>query len=218
MPLKKLILLLIIILTVGLMFSGCAKEEPPFTPETESNPEDDPANDDPSNIIQMLNNINAENESGPLDFWWNYSGNSNEYISTWASNYYVSSNHSLKINCISSISDINSLGFWAQTINSNIPIGKQLTLKAIIKIENVIGDGVSIAIRGDDTTFPSDMAEVFSTTEGQVNINGTKDWTEYGVVLDNVPSNIKSITVYLILLYNTTGTAYFDDITLTYIE
>lgn len=43
-------------------------------------------------------------------------------------------------------------------------------------------------------------------------ITGSKDWTTYDVTLGDVPQHIRSITVYLIYLPGTTGSAYFDDV------
>lgn len=53
------------------------------------------------------------------------------------------------------------------------------------------------------------------STQGEVPITGLKDWTEYRVTLNEVPSRIESLTVYLLFLPNTTGTVYFDEVSLT---
>lgn len=102
-----------------------------------------------------------------------------------------------------------------QTLNTDIPTGKSLTLRVRIKGQ-LEGDGVSIAIRGDDTSNISGVGEQFATTQGPSPISGTFNWTEYGLNLDTIEPNIKSLTVYLIYLPNTTGTVYFDDVSLVF--
>ena len=47
-------------------------------------------------------------------------------------------------------------------------------------------------------------------------ITGTFDWKEQSIKMTKVGENIKSLTVYLVYLPNTTGEVYFDDISLTY--
>ena len=86
-----------------------------------------------------------------------------------------------------------------------------------VKIKsNLIGEGISIVIRGDNTVHPTGTAEQFVTTQGSSPISGTFDWTDYGVKLANVDASTQSLTVYLVYLQNTTGEVYFDDISLTY--
>ena len=70
-------------------------------------------------------------------------------------------------------------------------------------------------IRGDDTYQPSGSAEAFATTQGEIPITGVQDWTEYSVTLGSVPSQAKSLTVYLVFLPQTTGTVAFDAASLT---
>ncbi|MCP5062295.1 MAG: hypothetical protein GY936_07525, partial [Ignavibacteriae bacterium] len=83
-----------------------------------------------------------------------------------------------------------------------------------VKSENISGEGIAIAIRCDDTITPRNVAELFSTTQNNVKIEGTFDWSTYSVSMDTIPEDIKSITIYLIYLRNTSGTVYFDDINL----
>jgi hypothetical protein len=79
------------------------------------------------------------------------------------------------------------------------------------------GPGVSLAIRGDDTTsLNGSGAEQFSATEGKISISGTFDWKEYQVKMVNVKADIKSLTVFLIYMPGTQGEVYFDDVSLTY--
>jgi len=86
-----------------------------------------------------------------------------------------------------------------------------------VKIKsNLTGDGVSVAIRGDNTTQPTGTGEQFVTTQGTSTISDTFDWTDYSIKLSNVDASTKSLTVYLNYLPNTTGEVYFDDISLAY--
>src|SRR6185436_3602573 len=101
-----------------------------------------------------------------------------------------------------------------QTMTAIIPHGKNITLKAKIK-GNLTGIGASIAIRGDIESPADGGAEQFATTQDQTPITGSSDWQDYSVTLVNINSNIKTITVYLLLLPNTTGEVYFDDLSLT---
>lgn len=51
---------------------------------------------------------------------------------------------------------------------------------------------------------------------GSLGIEGTTDWTTYSLELDEpVGVDMTSITVYLLLLPDTSGTVYFDDASLT---
>ena len=148
------------------------------------------------------------------DYWFKKQSSQSQH--NWSTTEAYSGEKSLHINT----ETIDSLDFshWAQIINSNIPVGKDVTLKAKIKSE-LSGEGISLVIRGDDTEDPRDndgLAEQFITTYGKTEITGNFDWKEYTLKLENVESEIKSLTVFLIYLQNTTGGVYFDDITLTY--
>jgi hypothetical protein len=86
-----------------------------------------------------------------------------------------------------------------------------------VKIKSKLeGTGASIAIRGDDTFPPSGSAEQFVTTQAITPISGTFAWTEYTIKLDDVETATRSLTVYLMILPNTTGEAYFDDVSLSF--
>jgi hypothetical protein len=121
-----------------------------------------------------------------------------------------SPNYSLKIS--RTVIDTAKIWYWYQIYSGKIPVGRDLTLKAKIKGVYLSGNGASIVIRCDGAT----PGLQFETTQNVVNISGTFDWATYTVTLSKVQSNITSIIVYLIYLPNTTGTVYFDDVTLTY--
>jgi hypothetical protein len=91
-------------------------------------------------------------------------------------------------------------------------VGKDLTFNVKIKGDNLVGQGVSIVIRIDGVSSQLQI----SSTEGSQNIVGTFDWKSYSIKLASVSSQAKTIYVFLVLLPNTTGKAYFDDVSFTY--
>ena len=130
----------------------------------------------------------------------------------WSSEAAATGSYSAKIT--SGVS-VNSFTRWYQVINTNILVGERLKLKAKIKTNNIDGYGIAIEIRADDTDPPTGISEMYVTTANKFTITGTKDWTEYQVELtDPISLNIKSITAFLTLSPNTTGTVYFDDVSL----
>ena len=159
-----------------------------------------------------LTNGNIESGSSYPDDWQFGSAKSSIFNFAWDTNQYLSANHSLKI---SSQNSSDQFAFWAQTIEANEFVGKKITLNVNIKAADLVGQGVYIAIRGDNTLIPSGSAEVFATTQGNEQISGTFDWKQLSVTMDNVPTDIKSLTFYLIYGSTTSGTVNFDDISLT---
>ena len=157
--------------------------------------------------------VNGDMESGSYspDNWWFGSGNNSLFNFKWNTSEYLSATHSLKI---SSDNSGDNFSFWAQTISADKLIGKKITLNVNIKSVNLDGQGVYIAIRGDDTAPPSGSAEAFATTQGNKQISGTFDWKKFDVTLDKVPSDIKSLTFYLIYGTKTSGSVFFDDVSL----
>jgi hypothetical protein len=122
----------------------------------------------------------------------------------------LSPTHSLMIT--RTVSDTVNYAYYVQRYNRQMPVGKNLTLEAHIKGVNLVGPGVSILIRCDDSANTPLQA---AGTQGTVTINGTFDWTSYTTELTNVDSQAATLYAILIFLPNTTGTVYFDDITLT---
>ena len=108
--------------------------------------------------------------------------------------------------------DADYMAYYSQRYPRTMPVGKNLTLQAYIKGENLTGEGISLSIRAEDVNLAPIQVV---TTEGIVSIKGTFDWSPYSVTLTNLPGNITTLYVYLNYHRNTTGTAYFDDITLT---
>jgi hypothetical protein len=116
---------------------------------------------------------------------------------------------------IDTTTEADNFIFVTQTYKGNIPTGKQLKLTAKVKTENLTGEGAAIAIRCDDDVVVA--ADQFTTTQGEILIKGTQDWTTYTVELtERVRSDIEAITVYFLYLPKTEGTVYFDDVSLIY--
>jgi hypothetical protein len=160
-------------------------------------------------VLSLLNG-NVEEGAYHPEYWWQ--GGYPGFDWEWSRDYSVSPSHSLKISRAGA--GESSFGFWAQTFLAVNYVRSAITLTASVRLEGADGQGVALAIRGDDTYMPTGNAEAFATTQGSLVINGSQEWTEYSVTLENVPAGIKSITVYLLLLPGTQGTVYFDDISL----
>lgn len=161
---------------------------------------------------QLISNSDVEVGSLTPNGWWFFTGEG-KYNVTWTDTESFSPRKSLKIS--TQTAESTEFAFWAQTINTNLPTGKSVTLKVKVK-GNMTGVGISLVIRGDDTSNPSGAAEQIVSTEGTSPISGTFDWTDYSIKLGNVEVSTQSITIYLVYLPNTTGEVYFDDISLTF--
>lgn len=191
---SKLVLLIVgifVALVIAFTLQSCKDEEQP---------------------VQMVTGGNLEAGTS-LPIGWYYDNGQNSYNMMWTEEEAASPKRSLKIS--TQVSGITNFAFWGLTINTNIPVGKDVTLKVKVK-SKLNGSGVSIAIRGDETEYPQSSAEQFISTQGKIPITGNIEWREYNVKLEKIGTNIKSLTVYLVYLQNTTGEVYFDDISLTY--
>ena len=161
--------------------------------------------------ILSLQNGSVEAGQGYPEHWW--AGGYPGFEFSWSTDYSVSPSHSLEITEAGAAA--NAFGFWAQVIRADDYVAGKLTLSASIMLDGLAGQGIAIAVRADDTEQPNGYAEEFATTQGTVEIVGSAGWREYSVTLGYVPPTAKSITVYLIYMPGTSGTVYFDDITLT---
>ena len=166
--------------------------------------------DDPEPAIDLLVNNSMEIGDSSPNSWLDLE--QTVYSTEWTSEEANSGNKSLKITATQT--DPTNIAFWAQSFSGSIPVGKDVVLSIRIKGKNLTGQGISIAIRGDAETPRSGLAEQFGTTEGEIDITGSFDWTTYNVRLNGIDSNIKELTVFLIFLPNSTGTVYFDDASL----
>ena len=167
----------------------------------------DPVDNGPSNLL--LNSDIEGGEDGLPTYWTPMQvGN---YELTWSSGTSFSGTHSLKVS-IDQMDTENFVG-WYQTVCMYVPVNQDITFKAKIKLENVTGDGIFIAVRGDDRNGEN---HYFDTTQGEREITGTHDWQEYSISFERFSNLVQCISVFLIYSSNTTGTVYFDDVKLEY--
>jgi len=161
---------------------------------------------------QLIINGNVELGTETSDNWWHSTDQENFNV-IWTDQVSFSPVKSLEIS--NQVTDPIKSAFWGQSISSNLPYGKAITLKVKIK-GNLKGSGLFLAIRGDDTNPASGDPEQFVTTQGITTISGTFDWTDYSLMLSSVDASTKILNVFLFYSPNTTGEAFFDDITLSY--
>ena len=167
--------------------------------------------------INILENGHVEQGSEKPSVWYAKIIGHNQYEISWATEQHCSPDHSIKIK-LDTLRDSDSFSFWQQSVTLGIPAQIEFELTAHIKIEDVTGNGIAIAIRCDDELRPSGMAEAFYSTQGRFLLTGTEDWIEHTITTADIPMDTKCITVYLIFLPQTTGTVYFDDIALNMIQ
>lgn len=157
--------------------------------------------------VQLLGDTNAEFLGG--SFWYSTPASIGFFIGR-IDNESLSPTHSFTIS--RTTPDSVNIGYYAQIYSRQMPVGDNLTLEAHIKGVNLEGEGVSIMILCNDE---NNTPVQFVSTEGTISITGTFDWTPYTIDLVDLQSSVKTIYIFLIYLPNTTGAAYFDDITLT---
>ncbi|HEX5172362.1 MAG TPA: hypothetical protein VFW11_24470 [Cyclobacteriaceae bacterium] len=173
--------------------------------------------------LSLISGCEDESNSGNPELVQNPSiENGNQSPSSWFPSDYADSDTQVIWSDVQAYDGIRSLqlssdnadasaGWWGQTYEDKIPHGKKLRLSCKIKLDNVVGDGVSIAFRGDNNTKP----EFFYSTQGKINITGNHDWEEFSVEMDTkIPDTVVRIYIFLIMLNNTTGSVYFDDVSL----
>jgi hypothetical protein len=123
---------------------------------------------------------------------------------------YVSAHHSLSIQApAGGVTD--GFSYWVFSVDpSGITTGSELELKVKVKLDNVTTGGVSIVLRGD----VGGSQGFFKTTQGVVDIKGTQNFTEYTVSQPYFPAKVSTLYIFLVFFGNSTGTVYFDDVTL----
>jgi hypothetical protein len=128
-----------------------------------------------------------------------------------ASSVSASSSHSLSIT--SSEARSGGFSFWRLNVTPpDIPVGAPLELMVKVKVTNVTGGGVFVALRGDGDSSSTPI--FFETTEGSQTIDGTADFATHKVKLDSYPEGVKYVYIFLIMDASSTGSANFDDISL----
>lgn len=186
-----------------------------FTPEKRKYYLDelfDPSTPIPDWAAAKTTTVEIHNDSiNRLTSTWNFTkGTGANHEGLLNDKIFSSPGHSLSIN--STLSS-GSFSYWTYTFNSSkIPVSAQVMLKVKIKVADVTGAGVYFAMLANQPNNSS----AFVTTQGINNVIGTKDFMEYKLKLNYFPDNTKEIFIFLIMDGSATGTAYFDDISLSY--
>lgn len=166
---------------------------------------------------QLLRNSDLESPDGSISPWVPVTepgfnlGSSTEVFRSSKKSLFIENSDSLNTNSAT----------WRQSYNGPMPSkGRKLVLRAHLKGENIELKGpesnVFISIRA----FPVEDSNGntfgrYVTTQNQIGVSGTFEWTQLRLTLPNTPEEVDNIVVYLVMGSRTTGKIYFDDITLT---
>ena len=165
-----------------------------------------------TNQEQLLLNTGFDTRDAAWSFVAVPSNNPNGYAGTWTDEHVVSPGYALRTNHEGELVDGGSFAYWRQTVSApSYPLGARLSLKGEIRLNGIDGTGVALTVRANTT---DSEAVLLFTTFNLLTITGSHDFTQYMLDID-YPEGFDSITVFLILTGNTTGTVYFDDVTLT---
>jgi hypothetical protein len=160
--------------------------------------------DDDNDPVSLLND-DITSSAG-----WDYVNTAN-HVGALDATVFSSPQNSLKIAVVDNKAD--GFSFWHHLINTaDVHEGAKLTLRVKVKTDNVTNDGVFVALRCDNNS----QILAFETTEDKITINGTTDFVEHTVEINSVPKDTNTIRVFLIMNGNSTGTAYFDDVSVSY--
>lgn len=160
----------------------------------------------PSLRLALFNGGFEEGQATPAA-WWNGATSASGFTFSWPGGSAYDGKRAVRIKRIEGTT--TGFAFWAQTFLAEDFIGGPVTLRVRIRTE-LVGEGVAIAIRGDDTETTSGNGEIFATTQRTTPITGSRNWEEFSVTFDDVPASMVSLTVYLLFGPGTTGTADFD--------
>lgn len=167
----------------------------------------EPVDNGPSNMV--LNSTFEGGSDGEPTYWTAHqTGN---YQLAWTTETAGAGSYSLKIS--NNTADPDSSAYWYQNQCMYIPVNQTVTLKAKIKLDNVVGTGATIVIIGNDREY---NIQYYATTLSDLALTGTHDWQEYSMQLENFNNLILCLNIYLVLPTNTTGTVYFDDVRIEY--
>lgn len=195
--------LFLFLLGIGLLFNSCKKDD--AQPQTIANVLTG-GDFETSPYTTWLSTVNKNSTTQPTSYSVDYS--------TEAAS---SPTHSIKVSCKAAPSDSTYQLFqqFLFTSSTPIPTGAKLTLKAKIKTVNLQGEGISMAMGGNKGVNDNHESAFFTESRGKVAITGTNDFKEYTLTFDSFPENTYSFYVLFFYLPKTTGTVYYDDITLS---
>jgi hypothetical protein len=201
----KSVLSLIALITTCYLLIGCKKQE--------TQPQ-----------IQSIANVvtNWDFELPPFQDWSSSSykaaaSKPNNYSVVYSTEATSSPSHSIKVSLAASPND-TTFHIFQQVINattSSIATGAKLTMKVKIKTVNLQGNGVSLVLGGNQGVDAKYAPTFYASTEGKTSIVGTNEFKEYSLTVDALPSKTTSLYVALFYLPKTTGTVYYDDVTLS---
>ncbi len=191
---------------LSILFNSCTKD-----------------NTQPQAPVNVL--INGDFEANPftqIPLWHSFiakdsKANPTSYTVDYSTEAATSPVHSIKVSCdaIKTDSTYQLLERVVYTRDVPIPEGAKLTLKVKIKTANIQGNGISFVFGGFWYVNNVVVTNFKSSTEGKVSITGSKEFTEYTLTCDSAPKDLYAVYADLIYLPKTTGTAYFDDLSLT---
>ncbi|MVM37740.1 hypothetical protein GO730_09230 [Spirosoma sp. HMF3257] len=195
--------LLLSLLSIVLLFDSCKKEDA-----------------QPVQIADVL--IGGDFETSPYTSWRTDVNKNNttrptSYTVDYSTEAASSPTHSIKVSCNVAQNDSTYQLFqqYHFTSDTPIPTGAKLTLKVKIKTLNIQGNGISIAIGGNLGVNDNYASAFFTSTEGKIPITGTNDFKEYTITYDSFPAKTYSFYALIFFLPKTTGTAYYDDVSLS---
>ncbi|UFH56915.1 hypothetical protein [Spirosoma sp. KNUC1025] len=194
--------LFLLLLTASCLLNACKKDP------------------DPQPSISVL--TNGDMEIAPYDDWKAYLGknsitNPNNYVIEYSTEAASSPSHSIKVTC-DAVKNDSTFQYMQQVVNTSsiaIPAGGKLTMRVKIKTVNVQGNGIALAMGGNLGASGQYASAFYTSTEGKQSITGTNDFKEYTLTFDSFPANAASMYVLLMYLPKTTGTVYYDDVSLT---
>ena len=172
---------------------------------------------EPEVLTQLLLNSNMETGETNPEHWGHFTTTSidSPYEFRWATDEYMSENHSLMIS-LENGPNYNQISCWTQSVilTPGEYSGKNLILEASLMMKNVhsIWRGIFMSI---DTYNAQGRLLKSTNTQDNRKILGTRYWYTCTLQQLNIPNNVRQIVVRVGLGMYTSGTVYFDDVTLS---
>lgn len=107
-------------------------------------------------------------------------------------------------------------GWWLQFPNPPLEEGQSLKLTVTLSTRDLVGNGGSLVLRTDSGTEAKTAA--FASTQGNTTINGNLEKDTFSTRISYIPADIRKLNVYLLLLANTKGSIYFEDLEVSILE